>query len=741
MKFVRAFLAALVLLAASPATADVAANATSAVSRTAHVTSRLVAERNVVGRGQSLRLVLDQSLLKGWHTYWLNPGDTGLATRINWILPAGWRAGPIQWPTPVKIMLGPLVNHGYEDNVKLLSSLRVPADAEIGSKVTIAAQVSWLVCEQLCIPERANLSLDVTVGEKSGAVDPKTAAIFRQAQAAIPRPGASVLLVEEGGKSWLQWPATGKLRNVSFFAEDKDVLAPNVSQTFSVVDGQNRLDFGAAPKVAGGLLKGILSVNGEGLAVAAKPQAAPDARVQDLAEAPDTGGNVENGSASVAPPSPEQSAGATSAGAPPRSSPSAAASSDNKLKDRLSLWKAILFAVLGGAILNFMPCVFPVLSIKAMALARHGRHQARLHGLTYGAGVISCFMLIAIILLTLRMGGQQLGWGFQLQSPLVVTLLAYVMLLLGLSMSGVFMIGTSVMGVGSHLTERKGLLGSFFTGVLATVVAAPCTAPFMGAAVGYALLQPSWVSLVVFVALGAGMALPFVALTFFDPLLRKMPRPGPWMERLKQLFAFPLYATAGWLLWVCTVQTGPAGLAVALSGAVLLALAAYLYGQDFRGRAQWVGRSIAVAAAAGAIALPVLSPGLSERRRPASTVAEGEPVMFSRQGVTAQLANGRPVLVDFTAAWCITCLANERIALSRPSVREAMARKNVVFMKADWTNQDAHITQALNEFGRSGVPLYLLYEPGKDAPLILPQILTESIVLDALKSLGGGMPD
>jgi thiol:disulfide interchange protein DsbD len=681
-------------------------NGVSNVVTTPQVTSQLVAERQSITPGGVLAIALDQAIIDHWHTYWVNPGETGLPTRIKWSLPPGWTATSIRWPTPERLMVGPIVNYGYEGRVRLLSDLHAASDAKPGDKVNIAADVTWLVCQQMCIPQRARLTLNLPVSSATGEPVAGAGLIFAQANTALPHASTlEVKLVQNASTTELTWPARDTVRGAVFFPESSTVLAANVGQKLLEDDGGYHLIFEKRAELGEGSLRGILSIDGQGVPLDVRPA------------------STDGGSAS-----PQRAA--MLGGAAHRQGATTTASIST-----IGIWQAVLLAMLGGAILNLMPCVFPVLSMKAFALARHGRSRARAHGLAYAVGVILCFISIAAILLALRNAGSQIGWGFQLQSPLVVILLSYVMLSLGLSMSGVFMVGTSTMGVGSELAGREGFSGSFFTGVLATVVAAPCTAPFMGAAVGYALLQSWWVGLCVFAALGIGMALPFVLLTCFDSLLERMPAPGLWMERLKQLLAFPLYATAAWLLWVLTIQAGPTGLALGFAGCLLIAIAAYLYGQHFSGRWDWIGKGVAAAAVLAAILIPVLSRPERAAVTSRSDVAARE-VPFSEQKIATELNAGRPVFVDFTAAWCITCLANERTALARGAVRNAMARKEVTYMTADWTNQDPRITTMLQKFGRFGVPLYLLYSPSRpNEPTILPQLLTENIVLRQLDTL------
>ncbi|MGI9287591.1 MAG: protein-disulfide reductase DsbD family protein [Pseudomonadales bacterium] len=394
-----------------------------------------------------------------------------------------------------------------------------------------------------------------------------------------------------------------------------------------------------------------------------------------------------------------------------------------------SFWLMALFAFLGGAILNLMPCVFPVLALKVMGLVQANAEssaQRRLHGLTYTAGVLVSFLLVAGLLLALRSAGAALGWGFQLQSPWVVACLIYLFFILGLSLSGFIEFSGRWVGAGQGLTEKSGALGSFFTGVLAVIVASPCTAPFMGAAMGFALVQPAPVGLAVFLALGLGMAAPFLLLVSVPALARLLPKPGAWMNTFKEILAFPLYATAVWLLWVIGRQTGANGMAAVLIGCLLLVLALWL----------WRLGKIplrAGAVAAGGLALFILASPLLN-----SAASQGvtDATAYSPERVLDQRADGKPVFVNVTADWCITCIANERVALSSQAVKDAFASNDVAYLKGDWTNSAPQITALLAQYGRSGVPLYLLFPADPSAPaIVLPQLLTPGIVVDALNSL------
>jgi thiol:disulfide interchange protein/DsbC/DsbD-like thiol-disulfide interchange protein len=656
---------------------------------TPHVTSQLLSESSGAVPGKPLRVVLDQTMEPHWHTYWRNPGDSGIPTEIKWTLPPGWKADPIQWPTPSKFMIGPLANYGYEGHARLISVLHPPRTAK--GAATIVAEASWLVCKDVCVPGRARLQIDLQAGPGTSVA--KAEESLRAAAAGLPRDDITVETRRVGASVQLAWPATGPLQTAVFIPDNNDALAGDTPQTLRREGASYVLTFGKPPT---GVLGGVLVLDGKGHVVKAKAgeTATPAAPAQVQA---------------FPTPAPVQPTPL------PTASPAPATG---------SLLAALALAFLGGAILNLMPCVFPVLSMKALALARHDRSEAHGEALAYGAGVVISFGVLGGALLALRAAGSQIGWGFQLQSPPIVAALAFLTLALGLSLSGVFAIGTSVMGLGSNLTTKHGIAGSFFTGVLAAVVAAPCTAPFMGAAVGFALLRPWAEALAVFIGLGAGMAAPFVALTWASPLTRILPRPGAWMERLKQVLAFPLYATSAWLIWVLAQQVDASGLALALAGLVTIGLAAYCLGLAEQGPRVWTAAGVVLVATSLALTTQ-LKPGAAAKTTNA----------YSDAAVNAELAAGRPVFVDFTAAWCITCIANEKATLSQAAVKAAFQRKGVIYMVADWTNQDPVIAAALQKFGRAGVPLYLLYTPSKPNPQILPQILTVGSVTEAIDAL------
>lgn len=691
------------LLLAAVATAG-AAPVRSNIAQTENVETYITLENTGVAPGQTVWAALTQNIRPHWHTYWINPGDSGIPTEIAWTLPAGWKADAITWPAPQRFPIGPLVNFGYADQVHLLVPLTVPADAPVGGSVQVKAKADWLVCDDICIPESGELALEVPVVASPAPAAAEVAPLFAAARASLPVPSpypARLLTGEKTHTLRLEAPGLEKaaIGDAFFFPHDYKVAASNAGQP--------------------------LTLDAQGLALTLTPggalPAGPVTGVLTFTEMLD-GKPVRHALA-------VEAAAGGAAPAPALADGGAA---------KTGLLPALLLALLGGMILNLMPCVFPVLSMKALALMKHGPGHARRHGLAYTAGVLLCFATVAGVLIALRAGGAAIGWGFQLQDPVVVSILAYVMLLLGLSLSGVFTLGDSIMGVGQGLAGRDGLAGSFFTGVLATVVATPCTAPFMGTALGYAITQPWPIAIAVFLALGLGMALPFLGLSFSPALLRRLPRPGVWMERVKQALAFPLYASAAWLVWVLSIQAGPAALATVLAGMVTLALAAWIYGLTRRahGAGRLLGTLLALLALLGAVggattAAPLAAPAAGPVKAEAGT--GHEPWTAEKQA--ALMGAGKPVFVNFTAAWCVTCLVNERTSLSTNAVKAAMAEKGITYLKGDWTNRDATIARVLESHGRSGVPLYLLYRPGEAEPVVLPQILTEGIVLDALAGI------
>ena len=688
------FLVALVLLAVTCASAS-APTPGSAVVSTPHATVTLISEQARVVPGQTLWLGLRFELIPNWHVYWRNPGASGTAPTIHWTLPAGWSAGEIEWPVPERIPTGPLVNYGYTDSVTLLVPIRIPEEVLPAGPLTITADSEWLVCYEECIPEEGRFRIDLNHPDGETAVAGDTREIFARARAQWPE--AKVL----AGRYRLDG------NNLDVFVDITDPIADNPGDVWFAANQWGPVD-------ASGEQRWEQTVAGLDLDVPSGdlPPAA-DANLEGLLV-------IESG----------YGGGMQRRGFPVRLAAQAPVLDDAKP----GFFTAVVLALLGGLTLNLMPCVLPVLGIKILGFVRHaGSVRRRLvsHGLSYTAGVLACFMLLATGLLVLRAGGESLGWGFQLQSPILVTLLAYLMLLVGLNLSGVFSFsGISLGGTEHTATASSGPVKTFATGVLAAVVASPCTAPFMGAALGYAITRPVTEALAIFLALGAGFALPVLVLSLVPAWIRFIPKPGPWMKRLQQILAFPMFATAAWLLWILSQQTGARIYGAALAGLVLVAFAAWLYGQ-WNPRGWRLGLVVAGLSAAIALAIgPMLgtdSPGNSR------TLGEGRP--WSEQEVRELTAAGRPVFVNFTAAWCITCKVNEQVALSGEGIRRLFEERSIAYLVADWTRRDPAITRQLERYGRSGVPLYLLFSPTADHPVILPQLLTRGMIVDAINKL------
>ena len=660
------------------------------------VSVTLLGEAASIEPGASFWVGVRQRIAPGWHTYWTNPGDSGEPPTVDWALPAGWTAGPLVFPQPERMPVGPLVSYGYTNEVVLPTQLTAPAGLPTGALVTLRGRAAWLVCEKICIPEEADLTLTLPVA--TGKPGPGGgAAAIEQARRAVPSPSPWSASLR----------ATPETVTVSVTAPG---LRPDrIAEVFFFPGRWGVIDHAAPQEV---------TIGRDGITLRAARGLLPEGARADLDGVLVIRERLDQGLVS------EAFAITVVAGSGPS----------------LSLLAAIGLALAGGLILNLMPCVLPVLSIKALAIVAHGDGSpgvTRRHGVAYTAGVLVCFAGLAGALLALRAGGAQIGWGFQLQSPLVVTVLAYVLFTLALSLSGLLVIGGRMTGVGQGLAARSGYAGSFFTGALATVAATPCTAPFMGAAMGFALTQPPAAALAVFEALGLGLALPFLALSLVPAWRRLLPRPGPWMGRLSQALAFPLYASVAWLVWVVSRQAGPDGVALVLVGLLLIAFGAWLYrvAHGAAPRRRRVATGFALASAAVAIVLAPLAAANPPATAPGAPAgAAWEP--FSPARLAELRAQGKPVFVNFTAAWCITCLVNERVALRGPAVTEAFARHGVVYLKADWTSRSGEIASILGSFGRSGVPLYVVYpaRAGRATapdPRVLPQILSEGTIIEA----------
>jgi len=662
----------------------------------------LAAQTQGAAPGSTIYVALIQTIDKGWHTYWRNPGDAGEPTKITWTLPAGWRAGDIVWPAPRRLPVGPLMNYGYEDQAILATPIEVPASAKVGETAHIAAKAQMLVCADICVPQDADLTLDVPITAGGGAADPTWGAAITSALAAAPKPSGLAATYQLSGttlKLAVAGPALAGLSGADayFYPETPGLIDQAKPQAIDL--GAQGLTFATT---AGEDLK------------------APPATIVGVVETAD--GHAFEVSAAAGPP-PPQSGGL---GPPAQTA-------------QLGLAAAAMFALLGGLILNLMPCVFPILSMKAASLiARpHEAGAARAQGIAFLVGVLGTFLALAGGIIALRGAGQAVGWGAQLQPAIVTAALALILLAAALDLSGVFEIGASMQGLGGGLASRADLLGAVFTGALAVVVAAPCTAPFMGPALGYALTQPPLPALAIFTALALGFAAPFTLLTFSPALLRRLPKPGPWMDVLKKVLAFPMYAAAAWLLWVLAAQTDRGSLAAAFAAAVLVGLAAWIFGAAQRRSASGKRARTVFALAGVSAVLAVAAIAAAPYDPPPSTgnvaIAAGIPSeAWSPERVASLRAVGKPVFVDFTAAWCVTCQVNEQTALNTAEAVKAFQRTGAIYLKADWTNRDSAIAKALADQGRVGVPLYLVYGKDGGAPQVLPQLLTSGLVADAL---------
>ena len=710
---IAALLAALACLSMQPAWA--------APKASDLVRAELVAEPKAVVAGVPFTVAVRLSMAEHWHTYWQNPGDSGLATTVAWTLPQGFSAGPIQWPTPNRIAVSHLMNFGYEGEATLLVEITPPATLPAGRPVSLNALVSYLVCERECIPGEATLKMELPVvaGAVDAGPDGSVSYVFAAARASQPTRLAGTARLVQTGPEGLQ---------LDIDAADL-VRRPPASAFFFPFD--DTLIEHAAPQVLATTASGVtLALRQSSIATQTPLIAAGVLVIESERDGQVSRVSYQVGSPSLTPPAASTAPAAViQPAAGPRADLSFAA-----------VAQAAILAFIGGLILNLMPCVFPILSVKVLSLVKYSgqsRSEIRLGGVFYTAGVVLSFAALAGALIAIRAGGAEIGWGFQLQSPLVVATLALLLFAMGLGLSGVIEIGSGLAGrVGALASRGDGRWGSLLSGVLAAAVAAPCTAPFMGAAVGYALTAPAPIAMTVFVALGLGMAAPFLIFTVLPGLLSGLPRPGPWMETLKQVLAFPVYATVAWLVFVLSQQVGPTGLFAALLGLVAIAFAFWSWqlGDRQDGWGRGLARGVAVAALLALVPVGLAVQGDVVRGDNAGTAPAGGVERFSQARLDALRAEGRTVFVNMTAAWCITCIVNERTVLTTNAVKARFDQVDISYLKGDWTNQNPEITRLLERHGRSGVPLYVLY-PGKGDPVVLPEILTQAIVLDSLSGL------
>ena len=643
----------------------------------------LLTESNQVGGEETLLVGLEFNLSPGWHTYWENPGDSGEGASIKWNLPSGFKASTILWPGPKRIPVEPLMTYGYEDKALLLTEIKSPK--EFSNPVKISAKINWLTCKDICIPQEGQVDMTLIKGPK---VANQFTSKLKEVALTVPKNFPSpyrVSVINE--KIFLQFEKEGS-RNISeayFFPNEYGLINYTADQKLERNDNSFSLELSSAEvQLKTNTLKGVLKLKVDGI---------KEFYTLDLPLEKNT----------------------------------------NSPLVTISLLTAIIFAFLGGIILNAMPCVFPILSIKILSFieqSQGSKEKLFHHGLVFSAGVLTTFLAVSALLIFLRASGEAIGWGYQLQSPWVVSLLIYLFVVIGIVFMGNIVLGSSFGNLGTLVQNQKDLTSSFFTGVLAVVVASPCTAPFMGPALGLALLQPGLKSIVIFLALGIGFSLPYLILSIYPQLLSKLPKPGEWMQTLKQIMAFPMWASALWLAWVLSSQVDMQSVFAVLLGALLIALGLWLMEKTQNSAS--ILRRLTLIFSLGLMIFSIwLLPIASDNNSPS---LENEENAFSVQKLNSLRSEQKMVFLNFTADWCITCKVNEAIALNQDKVKKVLDEKNIIYLKADWTRKDPEIASMLASYGRTGVPLYLLF-PSQGDPIILPELLTEDLLLDFLKEI------
>ncbi|MBP7141151.1 MAG: thioredoxin family protein [Opitutaceae bacterium] len=709
--------------------------------RNGAVQVELVSAETSVQPGKSVWVALKMDHDPHWHSYWKVAG-TGYPTSVTWTLPEGYKAGEIVWPAPhtVKDAHGAVTGNGYEGRVYLFTQISVPADARPGSTAALSATVEWLMCEASCMPGDGAVKLRLPVTAEKSPERSAIASEFDAAFRALPRAldGWTFHATKDGAKVALTVTppagATHVPEGLHFFDDVGvvDYAAPQAVRTENgsyVMEMSTGADSPADAKVLTGILTAMngwqAAPGGPGGILVNVPFSSAKAASAKTANAMASAG-------SAAPPSGGSSSGIGASGAGAASAGGA------------GLMGTLFLAFMGGLVLNLMPCVFPVLGIKVLGFVNQsGSNKSKVvqHGLVFSAGVLVSFWALAGLLLALRAGGEQLGWGFQLQSPAFVFGMAVFLLIFALNLSGLFEVGLSATGAGASLQGKEGLSGSFFTGMLATLVATPCSAPFLAPALGVALALAPFESLLVFTAIALGLALPYLLLSTFPQATRILPRPGAWMETFKQLMAFPLYATVAWLLWVLAAQTAADenALLMIVFAFVLIAMAGWAYGRFAQPHGKAARRVVGGVAAA---ALLVGGIWLGWPRAANAVAADGSSAGYqvvwekwSPEAVAAAQSAGKYAYVDFTARWCATCQTNKATVFNSRDVLAEFGRQKVVLFKADWTNKDPKITQELAKWNRSAVPFNLIYAPALKDPIVLPELLTGGKVLDALAEI------
>lgn len=681
-----------------------------ATSTSDPVVVKLISDDMTIQPGHTFLVAVDLKMADGWDTYWLNPGDAGFPTKIEWHLPEGFKASNIKWPYPERFISQSLVGYGYTEHVLLLTEITAPENLDVTKPVVLNADVSWLACKEQCVPGNAKVSLTMDVKNQTPQKDPLIAAQFSDAKIHLPQS----LGKEEGTLTvgaldkeivFKFKPATGNFKNVIdavFIPAENEVIDHSAPQQLQKGNEEYTLSLkrahpeGAMPDH----VKGVFLVSEKGSAI--KKAIAVDEPIGKVTSA--TGSSHHEG---------------------------------------INFKVALLFAFVGGLILNVMPCVLPVIALKIFSFVKMGQENRSTilkHGGVFAFGVLVSFWVLSALLLILRATGEGIGWGFQLQEPVFVTVLVVVLFVLSLSLFGLFELGTSLIALGNKNSQSNALKGSFFSGVLATLVATPCTGPLLGPALGFAMTLPPISALSIFTMMGIGMASPYLLFSAFPKMVRFLPKPGNWMVVFKQLMGFLMLATCLWLIWVLSSQTTTLATFVLLAALLLIALAGWIYGHFATPLKKKMTRYGATALAALIVAVSgtVAIKAVREQSQVSKTEVvsnSNEWQAYSPVKVEEMRKEGKAVFVDFTAKWCLICQAN-KATLRSADVQKAFEDKGVVTMSADWTKRDEMITESLKKLGRSGVPVYVLYpaDPSKP-PLILPQTLTKSVMADYLSQI------
>jgi thiol:disulfide interchange protein len=679
-----------------------------------YVEANLIPEFNTVTSGQTLHFALTQDHADGWHTYWKNPGDSGETTSIEWTFPKGFQENDILYPAPDKQPTGPLMNFGFSGQTILLTSITAPENLKKSTDpLLISAKVSWLACHDICVPEVKEFSFTLNITDQESPSN--NPALFETVRKSIPALKSWQGMIEEKHQSiFIKFDVGDEIKKFEgatdyfFFPEEWGIIQNAAAQTVSIHENQLIIDIMRDTRALSEIetLNGVLTyrdITGARQSVALSIPVTPTTVATENSQA---------------------------------ERPSVQA-------EETSFAQAIFLALMGGLILNLMPCVFPVLSMKALSLVKMSEREqkhANLHGIFYTLGILSCFGGIAGLLIALQSAGQQIGWGFQLQNPIVILLLAYLLFIMALNLSGFFEIKSGPLAnIGHKLASKHGYKGTFFTGVLATIVATPCTAPFMATAMGYALTQSALISLSIFMALGLGLALPYLVLCFIPALRKSLPKPGAWMETFRQFMSFPLFLSVAWLIWVYAQQVdGGYGVLLGLSGLIFIAFSIWISRHEPQ-RQPWktAVHSLSISSIILALLIAAFShTNMSSSKTDLSQTIPHTP--YTKENFDTLLSGNNPIFVDMTAAWCITCKVNERIAINTDETQALFKSKNVELVIGDWTNQNPEITNYLASYGRNGVPLYVFYgardtQTGqRPEPQILPQLLTSGLIADVI---------